>query len=66
MAIQAAAILAGLKTAYDAWTAFREWREKRIEAAGQARAEKLQKQVDELNERLRQRAGKGRRGSERK
>jgi hypothetical protein len=52
MAIQAAAILTTLKAGYDAWTAFTEWREKR-------RVVILQRQVDELNERLRQRAGKG-------
>jgi hypothetical protein len=50
--MNAATILTALKTGYDAWTAFREWREKR-------RVEHLQRQVDELNERLRRRAGKG-------
>ena len=52
MAIQATAILTALKAGYDAWTAFREWREKR-------RVVILQRQVDELNERLRQKARRG-------
>jgi hypothetical protein len=50
--MNAATILTALKTGYDAWTAFREWREKR-------RVEHLQKQVDQLNERLRHKARRG-------
>jgi len=53
--MNAATILTAMKAGYDAWTAFREWREKR-------RAEYLQRQVDRLSERLRRKAGKGRAG----